>query len=217
MIRPRLLLIPAVCAIVVGLTVLFAGWQKQSSWEHSANASRVRRQLQVLADTAELWRGKTGAYPSTLEELARMEREVNPNDFKRLWWGGPIVDPWGRPYLYEVSPSGLRIRTLGADGEEGGGGNDQDCSHPKFPGEVLPQLSPIAEYLASDFFKRALIPALLAGAAANLLCFASLWKYVRNPAKLGWGPVLGAAAVAILASVLAGWMLLTAVIVPSGH
>ncbi len=50
-------------------------------------------------------------------------------------WSGPYLnkevpkDPWGRPYEYQnPGPSGLpfALRSLGADGAEGGEGNDQD-------------------------------------------------------------------------------------------
>ena len=50
-------------------------------------------------------------------------------------WSGPYIakkiptDPWGNPYDYSVpGPNGLPfgIRSLGADGREGGEGNDRD-------------------------------------------------------------------------------------------
>jgi general secretion pathway protein G len=50
-------------------------------------------------------------------------------------WGGPYVnkkitdDPWGHPYDYTVpGPYGLpfAIRSFGADGKDGGEGNDKD-------------------------------------------------------------------------------------------
>jgi len=52
-------------------------------------------------------------------------------------WGGPYVDkkittdPWGHPYDYTVpGPEGLPfgIRSLGADGKEGGDGDDADLT-----------------------------------------------------------------------------------------
>jgi general secretion pathway protein G len=50
-------------------------------------------------------------------------------------WSGPYVskrvtvDPWGRPYDYRIpGPNGLPfgLRSFGADGREGGEGNDRD-------------------------------------------------------------------------------------------
>ena len=50
-------------------------------------------------------------------------------------WSGPYLnkkvpkDPWGHPYEYTTpGPNGLpfAIRSLGADGAEGGEGNDAD-------------------------------------------------------------------------------------------
>ena len=52
-------------------------------------------------------------------------------------WKGPYVnkavkkDPWGNPYEYSVPGKGglpFGIRALGADGKEGGDGNDGDIS-----------------------------------------------------------------------------------------
>ena len=52
-------------------------------------------------------------------------------------WSGPYVnkrihaDPWGHPYEYVVpGPHGLPfgLRSLGADGKEGGEGNDKDLA-----------------------------------------------------------------------------------------
>jgi general secretion pathway protein G len=52
-------------------------------------------------------------------------------------WSGPYVnkkvtdDPWGHPYEYTVpGPNGLPfgLRSWGADGKEGGDGNDKDIS-----------------------------------------------------------------------------------------
>ena len=52
-------------------------------------------------------------------------------------WNGPYVnrktgpDPWGHPYEYSLpGPNGLpfALRSLGADGREGGEGNDRDLS-----------------------------------------------------------------------------------------
>ena len=38
-------------------------------------------------------------------------------------------DPWGNAYEYRVSSSGIEIVSLGADGREGGAGEDGDVSN----------------------------------------------------------------------------------------
>ena len=102
-----------------------------------------------------------------------------------------------------------------ADGLEGGNRGNRDYSEPAAPSSrFLPSL-PLGEYLASGFFIKTLIAALLAGAAANLLCFGALWRYVRRPRELGWDSAVGAATVAIIASLAAGWILLSEAL--SGH
>ena len=48
-------------------------------------------------------------------------------------WNGPyfrgsLIDPWGRPYLYDVGDGVAVVRSLGADGKPGGGRYDADLS-----------------------------------------------------------------------------------------
>jgi general secretion pathway protein G len=58
-----------------------------------------------------------------------------PGDVKN--WNGPylkkadgIIDPWGRPYLYRFpgEHGEFDLYTLGADGQEGGEGEDEDVT-----------------------------------------------------------------------------------------
>ena len=46
-----------------------------------------------------------------------------------------LIDPWGRAYVYELSPDGSQyiVRTLGADGKLGGRGADSDFSSEQLP------------------------------------------------------------------------------------
>ena len=40
-----------------------------------------------------------------------------------------LIDPWGNPYEYRVSGSSIEITSLGADGRQGGSGEDADVSN----------------------------------------------------------------------------------------
>ena len=82
----------------------------------------------------------TGRVPTESETLDILIRNVN-ND-KR--WDGPYlktnkipVDPWGNEYVYKVpgTYSEYAIISLGADGKEGGTGNDADISSEYLSGE----------------------------------------------------------------------------------
>ena len=71
-----------------------------------------------------------GRYPEELEELI-----AAPADLEEKWSGpylkrSELLDPWDNPYIYveegEINPGGFDLISLGADGQEGGEGNDED-------------------------------------------------------------------------------------------
>jgi general secretion pathway protein G len=74
--------------------------------------SHVRLELQVLSRTLDLYRIQYGEYPSNAEGLQRLvsTRCLDATGFN---------DPWGRPYVYERTPSGFVLLTLGPDGIRG--------------------------------------------------------------------------------------------------
>lgn len=99
----------------------------------SAKSKAAIIQLETLSNSLRYYQLDTGAYPTTEEGL------------KILWesngdiagWNGPyirqekqILDPWGRAFEYrapgEVAP--FDLISLGADGVEGGEGEDADIA-----------------------------------------------------------------------------------------
>lgn len=88
-------------------------------------------QIQQLSTTLDLFRLDTGRYPTEEEGLqALFEPPADADN-----WNGPylqkqdmMLDPWSAPFVYryprEHGPYDLL--TLGADGQEGGEGEDQD-------------------------------------------------------------------------------------------
>lgn len=99
----------------------------------SAKSKAAVIQLETLSNSLRYYQLDTGAYPTTEEGL------------KILWesngdiagWNGPyirqekqILDPWGRAFEYqvpgEVAP--FDLISLGADGVEGGEGEDADIA-----------------------------------------------------------------------------------------
>ncbi|HPS55729.1 MAG TPA: type II secretion system major pseudopilin GspG [Sedimentisphaerales bacterium] len=71
-----------------------------------------------------------GLYPNTLEEL------VEPQTALEGKWQGPYLkkselrDPWENPYIYEqqgvVNPGSFDLVSFGADGQQGGDGDNED-------------------------------------------------------------------------------------------
>jgi general secretion pathway protein G len=121
-----------VVLVLIGLIAAVAVPQVMKLLE-SAKAKAAKIQLETVSHSLSYYQLDVGAYPTTAQGL------------KVLWeapagvdgWDGPyvrraqqIVDPWGHPFLY-ASPgtkAPYDLKTLGADGKEGGTGDDADLS-----------------------------------------------------------------------------------------
>lgn len=121
-----------VVLVVIGLIAAVAVPQVMKLLE-SAKHKAARIQLQTLSNSLSAYQLDMGQYPT------------EPEGLKILWsapetmldWNGPYVrrdtqlnDPWGRLFLYR-NPGKKRaydLITLGADGKEGGRGDDADLS-----------------------------------------------------------------------------------------
>lgn len=68
----------------------------------------------------------SGSYPETLEDLA-VELEAKGAE-QAQWLRSSIVDAWGRALRYSRLEGGFDVRSLGADGREGGAGFDADLA-----------------------------------------------------------------------------------------
>jgi general secretion pathway protein G len=96
----------------------------------------ARSQIETLSLALDAYATDNKRYPTPEQGLAALwtkpTAEPIPAD-----WNGPYVnkpiglDPWGHPWDYAVpGPSGLPfgLRSFGADGKEGGDGNDKDIT-----------------------------------------------------------------------------------------
>ncbi len=97
----------------------------------SSKTKTTRLQIEDLGATLDLYRLETGRYPSSAEGLEALVSD--PGNVPS--WNGPYLkkgqvpkDPWGNEYQYrspgENGP--YDIWSLGADGQEGGEGENQD-------------------------------------------------------------------------------------------
>jgi general secretion pathway protein G len=98
-----------------------------------AKQKTAQAQIQLLATTLDLFYLDVGRYPTEEEGLKALRDKVD----NLPAWGGPYLDkavpkdPWGRPYLYK-SPGQhgpYDLSSLGADGAEGGDGENQDITN----------------------------------------------------------------------------------------
>jgi general secretion pathway protein G len=98
-----------------------------------AKTSTAEIQIKDLAGVLDLYQLELGRYPNSDEGLrALVEKPALAET-----WQGPyiksadsLVDPWGKPYLYR-SPGQhgeYDLYSLGADGREGGDGEDRDVT-----------------------------------------------------------------------------------------
>jgi len=98
-----------------------------------ARTDSARLQIESLATVLDLYRLEVGRYPSEDEGIeALIER---PSGVEK--WNGPyvrkreqLIDPWGRAfeYHYPGEHAEYDLYSLGADGQDGGEGEDQDVT-----------------------------------------------------------------------------------------
>jgi len=96
-----------------------------------AKSDIARTQAANLAASLELFFLDFERYPTPEEGLQSL---VTAPSGATAWRGpylkdqGGLIDPWGRPYLYEQDPETeeFTVGSLGRDGEEGGSGENED-------------------------------------------------------------------------------------------
>jgi general secretion pathway protein G len=99
-----------------------------------ARVTAAESDLRSLSNALDIYRLDNFQYPSTdqgLEALVEQPsgfpepKNYNPEGYiKNL-----PSDPWGSPYVYERTPNGFRLKSLGADGADGGEGLNADIHY----------------------------------------------------------------------------------------
>jgi general secretion pathway protein G len=95
-----------------------------------AKSSEARIRIQHLAGQIEMYKLEVGKYPENLQALAKQPPGVDK-------WNGPYVkeadlkDAWGNDYRFTIPGQGkpYDLTSLGADGKEGGEGENRDVSN----------------------------------------------------------------------------------------
>ena len=115
---------------ILGLIAAFAT-PRALKWLSGAKSDSARIQIETLSTAIDLYRLETGSFPPTLEALVS-----KPSGADR--WNGPYLkkstvpeDPWGRAFVYRIPGENgeYDLYTLGADGTEGGDGENADVSN----------------------------------------------------------------------------------------
>ena len=98
-----------------------------------ARSDAAAIQVERLGGILDLYRLDMGRYPGTDDGL----RALVEAPFEAGRWNGPylkkensLIDPWGEPYEYRFpgDHGDYDLFTLGADGREGGDGEDADVT-----------------------------------------------------------------------------------------
>lgn len=96
-----------------------------------AKAKAARIQLQTVQNGLNYFQLDVGRFPTESEGLKALTTAPQGD----AAWSGPyvrndkqLIDPWGRPLIYKAQAEGKPyvLETLGADGKEGGTGDDAD-------------------------------------------------------------------------------------------
>ena len=119
--------------VVLSIIGLLAGLVGPQVMKHlgGSKTKAAKVQIQDLAAALDMYKLDVGTYPSTSEGLAALVE--NPGQVKG--WNGPYLrkniipkDPWNREYVYRFpgEHGDFDIYSLGADGTEGGEGENED-------------------------------------------------------------------------------------------
>lgn len=115
--------------IVMAILGMLAVMVAPNLFNQAASARRdaARSQISSLTSALDAHRLDTGRYPESLDGLLE-------NTSDRASWNGPYIrsdvpmDPWGNPYQYSSDGRDFELMSYGADGREGGEGDDADIS-----------------------------------------------------------------------------------------
>lgn len=121
--------------VVLGIIAMLAGLVGPQVMKQlgGAKSKTAKVQIEDLSAALDMYRLDVGKYPTTDQGLQALIEK--PDDAKR--WAGPYLrknkiplDPWAADYLF-ASPGQkgkFDLYTYGADGKEGGEGEDQDLA-----------------------------------------------------------------------------------------
>jgi general secretion pathway protein G len=118
--------------IIIGLLATLVV-TKVASKIDQARVTTTKANLKLLHNAVNQFKMDTGRFPT--EEEGLMALIEQPSDVTRYEPGGYLEttdipkDGWGNDFIYELSPESGKpfvIKSLGADGEEGGEDNDAD-------------------------------------------------------------------------------------------
>nr|WP_295468923.1 type II secretion system major pseudopilin GspG [Mesorhizobium sp.] len=124
----ELLVVLAIIALIAGLAA-----PQVLRYLGSARSDAAQAQIRNIESALELFYIDNLRRPTNEEGLAVLNE---PTPELQARWNGPYLknagslkDPWGNPYIYRVTDSGVEIISYGRDAKAGGTGEDRDISN----------------------------------------------------------------------------------------
>ena len=116
--------------VIMGLLAALVG-PRMFGKVGKSKQNAARSQAALFETALDTYRLDVGKYPTTEQGLQALR--TKPGGEEK--WDGPYLskalpkDPWGHPYVYKLTDNGeVEIISLGANGTEGGEGEDKDIS-----------------------------------------------------------------------------------------
>jgi general secretion pathway protein G len=96
-----------------------------------AKRTKALADMKAVEQALNLYRLDTGEYPTTQQGLEALVKRPTTPPLPRVWNPEGYLervplDPWGRPYVYLADGRRFTLKSLGADGVEGGEGRFAD-------------------------------------------------------------------------------------------
>ncbi len=89
-------------------------------------------QMKSIGESIKMFKLELGEFPETEFGLKALLENPNPTRFTSYPKGGyldsktPPLDPWKKEFVYVKNDEGFELISLGADGQEGGEGENAD-------------------------------------------------------------------------------------------
>lgn len=118
--------------VIIGLLAAFVV-PKLIGRVGESKQTAAKAQIELISTAIEMYKLDTGKYPSNESGLQSLN--TKPSDVQN--WKGPYMkkdkipkDPWGADYVYKYpgTHGDYDLVSYGADGSEGGSGDDQDVA-----------------------------------------------------------------------------------------
>lgn len=116
-----------VVVIIIAVLAMLIGPRFFSEIGKAKN-SVAQQKLKVIEQAVEKFYYEHNRFPATLSELVDRPADVTEADWNPMIKAKDLADPWGRPFNYQYpgQHDKFDLSCLGADGQEGGTGEDSD-------------------------------------------------------------------------------------------